>query len=83
MVSNSSFSCVQIGFFHILNSDEAIQSSPPPDVPHGDIPIFDDPVFNDDPFINDDPLINDDPAPSDSSLQDELKISIHPLINGM
>lgn len=75
---------------HNLNPDdsEAIHSSPPPDdtisyaspepppnFPHGDIPMVDDP----DPLFFDNPLLN---GPlEDVPLQDGITIH-HPLING-
>ena len=84
---------------HSLIPDEVIQSSPQLsyaspwnsqhtpcsllDVPHGDIPMFDDPFFNNNQSINNDPLINNDPpACSESPLQDRTSIHRHPLING-
>lgn len=47
----------------------------PLDVPHGNIPVFDDPLFNDDPRVNE--AFDDLPARNESL--DEIH---HPLING-
>ena len=73
-------------FSHILNPDEAIRSSLPPDDAvshtssprnfHEDIPMFDDPLL-DEPF--EDLLLAQSPARSESPL---AEVSIHPLLNG-
>lgn len=53
-----------------------------PDVPHGGIPMFDNPPFNNHPFFNDDPLFNDDPFINDNPfINDDPFINDNPPLN--
>jgi len=76
---------------HIPNPDEAIQSSPPPQyTPRSglsllDIPIYDNPLFNNDPPLDEpfeDVPFAQSPARNKSPLEDGIIIHHHPLING-